>query len=444
MNRRRLILCVFLNLAWASAGAEQSTARLTPADIPSTTPELRYLISVLLTGEEKPSNISKDLGSPGSMPVLSADPGVPMKAVAARALGARGPSAAVALPFLMQELRALVEVFLKEGRYTTAPATSLQQEAAPAIGKIGGFEALQQALAHARGHYRNYIYTAMAETGDSRATDLLLGLIDKESLSMGGPGQAAASALGRLRERRAVEPLLKHLREGGLLSRDMAMRVLGEIGDPRAIEPLIEHISKVRMPGPRATAGQALAELTGQSFGRDKKAWKDWWEREGRARYAASPSPAVGLVSVPTDVTETTTHHQVSIKTGAGTIFAVILTNTQARTHTDPNRPPMTANRCDLASSDAGVLWKVILEGAEIPAKEVTLLDERGQPFQQPCWSSSGTVYALDTAGKSTGGGPRTEFLAAGPESPRQLTLKIGETLTAIMLSRKADVPEIK
>ncbi len=287
---RPLILCAFLNLAWASAGAEQSGGRLTPADIPSTTPELRYLISVLLTGKENPSNISQDPGQPGSMPVLSADPGVPMKAAAARALGERGQSAVVALPFLMQELHALIEVFLKEGRYATATRTTLQQEAASAIGDIGGFDALEQALAHARGHYRNYIYTAMAETGDTRATDVLLGVIDKGSLSLWGPGQAAAMALGRLRERRAVEPLLKHLREGGLLSRDVAMRVLGEIGDPRAIEPLVEHISKVRFPGPRETAGQALAKLTGQAFGRDKKAWKDWWEREGRARYAASPT----------------------------------------------------------------------------------------------------------------------------------------------------------
>lgn len=267
---------------------EQSGGRVTPADIPSTTPELRYLISVLLTGQEKPSNISQDPSSQISIPVLSADPGVPMKAAATRALGERGQSAAVALPFLMQELHALVEVFLKEGRYTTAPGTTLQQEAVSAIRKIGGFEALEQALPHARGHYGNYIYTAMADTGDPRASDVLLGVIDKGSLALGGRGHAAAFGLGRLREPRAVEPLLKHLREGGLLSRDVAMRVLGEIGDPRAIEPLVEHISKVRFPGPRETAGQALAKLTGQAFGRDKKAWKDWWEREGRARYAAS------------------------------------------------------------------------------------------------------------------------------------------------------------
>jgi HEAT repeat protein len=446
MNRRKSILCLLLNLACAAAGAEQSASRLTPADIPATTPELRYLISALLTGAEPPPNLSKALERPGSMPMLSADPGVPLKASAARALGARGPSAAVALPFLMQELHALVEVFLKEGRSVNAPRTSLQEEAASAIGKIGGFEALEQALAQARGHYRNYIYTAIAETGDSRASDLLLDLIDKEPLTIGGTGAAAAIALGRLREPRAVAPLLKHLREGGLLSRDVAMRVLGEIGDPRAIEPLIEHISKTRLPGPRETAGQALAKLTGQSFGRDKKAWKDWWEREGRARSTMSPGPAVGL-SVPTDATETTattTRHQVSITTGAGTISAVVLTNTRARTYNDPNRPPMTPNQCDLAPTDAGVLWKVLLEGVAIPAKEATLVDEHGQAFQQLCWSSSGAVYALDAAGKSTGGGPRTEFLAAGPHSPRQLTLKVGETPTTIVLSKTPDVSGIK
>jgi hypothetical protein len=443
VNRLKSILCVLLNLACAAAGAEQSASRLTPADIPATAPELRYLINVLLTGAEKPPNLSKELAWPGSMPVLSADPGVPLKASAARALGARGPSAAVALPFLMQELDALVEVFLKEGRGVNAPRTSLQEEAASAIGRIGGFEALEQALAQARGHYRNYIYTAMAETGEPRATDLLLSLVDKEPLSIGGTGATAAIALGRLREPRAVDPLLKHLREGGLLSRDIAMRVLGEIGDPRAIEPLIEHISKTRLPGPRETAGQALAKLTGQSFGRDKQAWKDWWEREGRARSVAPP-PDLGHSSVPTVATETTTRHRVSITTGAGTISAVVLTNTRARTYTDPNRPPMTPNQCDLAPTDAGVLWKVLLEGVAIPAKEASLVDEHGQAFQQLCWSSSGAVYALDAAGKSTGGGPRTEFLAAGPHSPRQLTLKVGETPTTIVLSKTPDVSGIK
>ena len=129
---------------------------------------------------------------------------------------------------------------------------------------------------------------------------------------------------------------------------------------------------------------------------------------------------------------EVTTRHSVSIKAGTATISAVVLTNTHSRTYTDTSRPPMTPNRCDLAAKDVGVVWKVVMEGAEISPREIKIIDERGQAFQQLCWSSSGTVHTLDKTGKRTGGGPQTEFLAAGPESPRRLTLKVGEALAVI------------
>lgn len=129
---------------------------------------------------------------------------------------------------------------------------------------------------------------------------------------------------------------------------------------------------------------------------------------------------------------EVTTRHSVSIKAGPATISAVVLTNTHLRTYTDTSRPPMAPNRCDLAAKDVGVVWKVVVEGAEISPKEIKIIDERGRAFQQICWSSSGTVHTLDKTGKRTGGGPQTEFLAAGPESPRRLTLKVAGASAAI------------
>ena len=67
---------------------------------------------------------------------------------------------------------------------------------------------------------------------------------------------AAAEALGKLRDRRAVEPLIQALR-GGCLA---AARALGKLGDPRAVEALIRELgnqdSEVRL-----AAAQALTWL---------------------------------------------------------------------------------------------------------------------------------------------------------------------------------------
>jgi hypothetical protein len=97
----------------------------------------------------------------------------------------------------------------------------------------------------------------------------------------------------------------------------------------------------------------------------------------------------------------------------------------------------MTPNQCDLAAKDLGVVWKVVLEGAAaVSPRDIGLVDEQGRAFQKICWTSSGTVYSLDKGGKRTGGGPQTEFLAAGAESPKRLTITIGGASTSIVLAK--------
>jgi HEAT repeat protein len=68
---------------------------------------------------------------------------------------------------------------------------------------------------------------------------------------------AAAEALGRIGDRRAVEPLICALSTDMWLQFPAAM-ALGEIGDPRAVAPLVTLLS---MPGANVPAIQALGKL---------------------------------------------------------------------------------------------------------------------------------------------------------------------------------------
>ena len=75
---------------------------------------------------------------------------------------------------------------------------------------------------------------------------------------------AAAEALGELREPRAIEPLTAKLEDPELHVREAAAKALGDIGDPRAIEPLA---AAARQPAQevRYTAIQALLDINDRS-----------------------------------------------------------------------------------------------------------------------------------------------------------------------------------
>jgi hypothetical protein len=154
------------------------------------------------------------------------------------------------------------------------------------------------------------------------------------------------------------------------------------------------------------------------------------------ARRSIIGAALVASVAVTLMSADTTTRHAVSLTTPAGTVSAVVLTNTHARDYTDSGRPAPAPNRCTLAPKDAGVLWKIVVEGAEVDAKAISVVDDTGNAFQHVCWSSSGTVFSIDKNGRRTGGGPQTEFLAAGTESPKRLTIKIGAASAVIPSSQ--------
>jgi HEAT repeat protein len=117
--------------------------------------------------------------------------------------------------------------------------------------------------------------------------------------------RAAASALGAMKDRRAVEALLDALGDDAPLVRGAAAEALGKIGDARAA-PALAALLGDRYPGPaeraaealarlgrpaadalvtvlesgtpraRASAAATLARITGQDFGQDAARWRAW------------------------------------------------------------------------------------------------------------------------------------------------------------------------
>ena len=72
--------------------------------------------------------------------------------------------------------------------------------------------------------------------------------------------QSAAKALGKIGDRRAVEPLIKALEDENEFVRFDAAKALGDIGDKRAVEPLIEML-KDKHRGVGSQASEALGNI---------------------------------------------------------------------------------------------------------------------------------------------------------------------------------------
>ena len=123
---------------------------------------------------------------------------------------------------------------------------------------------------------------------------------------------------------------------------------------------------------------------------------------------------------------------EVSLKFGGATMTAVKLENTHARSYSDLTN----GHQCDLTKAAEGVLWKITCEGENISAKDVSAQDEQGRKLQHTCWNTQGTVYEIDAKGNRTGGGPRTEFMAFGPEDSRKIRITFGDVSAEIEIAK--------
>lgn len=128
--------------------------------------------------------------------------------------------------------------------------------AADALAALGepGLEALLQRLNGTRNEVRIAVASALGKQQNKRVVPPLLSVLDQVS--------SAAVSLGRLRDARAVEPLIRHLNAQADKSRPLAViTALGEIGDERAVPALAKRASKDSDPDVRLAAVIALSRI---------------------------------------------------------------------------------------------------------------------------------------------------------------------------------------
>jgi HEAT repeat protein len=134
---------------------------------------------------------------------------------------------------------------------------------------------------------------ALGKIGDARAVDpLIKGLKDRTEYQVRQDYKmiysqsmrtSCAKALGDIGDERAVKPLIKMLKDQDPSHREAAMWALAKIGDERAIEPLIERVND-RYHGLCEIAGDALNQITGVHYYDDYEGWKQWYREEYRPR----------------------------------------------------------------------------------------------------------------------------------------------------------------
>mgnify|MGYP001578381448 CR=1 FL=1 len=117
----------------------------------------------------------------------------------------------------------------------------------------------------------------LAKIGKPAVEPLILVLKDRDT----DVRVNAAGALGKIKDPRAIKPLIEALKDLNMDSNSLLKIVsaLSETGKP-AVEPLIEVLKdKDSLGGFRGNAAWALRAITGQDFGEDPAKWQEWWEK---------------------------------------------------------------------------------------------------------------------------------------------------------------------
>jgi HEAT repeat protein len=175
--------------------------------------------------------------------------------------------ALVSLNLISQRTKASIEAGDKEIQAITGFLQSqddiIRIEARTLLVKIGS-KAVDHLMDISRsGDKRSRLLTinALGEIGDKRALDMLIGFLEKDQDV--DIQSAVAVSLGKMRDAKALTPLLKKLNSKDWQVRSDAAYALGKIGDIKAVAALVklldDDVEKVRK-----SAGGALERITGE------------------------------------------------------------------------------------------------------------------------------------------------------------------------------------
>jgi len=137
------------------------------------------------------------------------------------------------------------------------------------------------------GRYSGDAAEALGKLKDPRAVEPLIEALKDENPDVRASAEKALEKINpKWREteeaKKWVPVFISDLKSKSLGTREAAVYALGKLKDPRAVEPLIEAL-KDKEPEVPPNADYALREITGQDFGIDPEKWQKWWgENKGR------------------------------------------------------------------------------------------------------------------------------------------------------------------
>ena len=136
----------------------------------------------------------------------------------------------------------------------------VRKAAAYALGKIKDPRAVEPLIAALKDHNSDVREAAAYALGKIKDPRAVEPLIAALKDEDSDVRKAAAEALGEIKDPRAVEPLIAALKDESSSVRRAAAEALGKIGDPRAVEPLIAAL-KDKDSDVRYAAAKALGEI---------------------------------------------------------------------------------------------------------------------------------------------------------------------------------------
>ena len=121
------------------------------------------------------------------------------------------------------------------------------------------------------------IIKAFGFTRDDRATDILIDLLDSESISI---QTAAAETLGTLKTRISIRKMSEAMLDPqrSLNIKMLLAKALGNANNREAVEPLIKMLATDDR-GLREVTKNSLEKITKQADDNDPAWWKEWWVR---------------------------------------------------------------------------------------------------------------------------------------------------------------------